>query len=101
MAIINNPRIEPLPIRVGVGRRLTVIALGISLAGFGAAAPWWMPDRCRWVGWLTAALFVPVGSIGAYLGARGRAADLEAFSARNIARGFWDELICGLVSHWP
>ena len=86
---------EHLTDRAGISRRLTAVAMGCATAGLGAAAPWLVPDNCRWAGWACLALFVPVGCGVAFFGARGRAADLREFSrARNLA----GELV-GAVSH--
>lgn len=81
--------------RAGVGRRLVAVALGVVGASAGGVAPWLLPDHCRpwWLGWACFVLFVPAGSVTAFLGARGRAADLHDFSAGRFANEFAGELI--------
>ncbi len=81
--------------RAGVGRRLSVVALGVAGASAGGVAPWLLADHCRpwWLGWACFVLFVPVGSVTAFFGARGRTADLQEFSAGAFASGLAGELI--------
>jgi hypothetical protein len=105
---VDDSRDEPLASSAGVGRRVAVVAMGCAAVGFGAVAPWVVPDNCRWVGWVCAVLFVPAGCGLAFIGTRGRAADLCAFSARSLTRDFAGELVgaaiaalvLGLVSVW-
>ena len=84
--------------RAGAGRRLTAVVMGSLAAGFGAAAPWLVPDSCRWAGWACLALFVPVGCGLAFVGVRGRAADLRELSVRDVARDFTGELVGVVVA---
>ena len=83
----------------GGGRRLAAVVLGVAGACAGGVAPWVLPDHCRpwWLGWACFALFVPAGTVTALLGARGRAADLDDFSAGRIATEFAGELIGCLI----
>ncbi len=85
--------------RAGVSRRLLAVGLGVPVACAAGVAPWLLPDHCRpwWLGWACFALFVPVGSVTAFLGARGRAADLRDFSAGTIAKEVAGELIGLLI----
>ncbi len=80
--------------RAGVGRRLVAVAMGCVVAGLGAAAPWLTPDACRWAGWPCLVLFVPAGCGTAFVGARGRAADLRELSAQAFA----GELVGGAIA---
>jgi hypothetical protein len=80
------------------GRRLTAIGMGVIAAGFGAAAPWVVPDRCLWVGWVCMALFVPVGCITAFIGVRGRATELHEFSPRQLVYDAADKFFGNLFS---
>ena len=80
--------------RAGVGRRLYSVALGVAGASAGGVAPWLLPDHCPWwLGWACFVLFLPAGAVTAFLGARGRAADLHDFSAGAFASGLAGELI--------
>src|SRR5262245_29957276 len=83
--------------RAGVGRRLAAVVMGCLAAGFGGWAPWLVPDTCRWAGWVALALFVPVGCGLAFVGARGRAADLRELSAGAMARDCAGELVAAVV----
>lgn len=78
--------------RAGVMRRLVIVAIGVTFAGLGGAAPWALPEKCRWVGWVSAVLFVPAGCFVAFLGARGRAEDLREFKAAELAGGVVGEV---------
>ena len=77
--------------RAGVARRLVVVAMAVTVAGLAGAAPWVMPDKCRWVGWACAILMVPVGCVVAFLGVRGRAEDLREYTAGSLAEAFAGE----------
>lgn len=92
-AIADDRETDSPKSRAGIGRRLVAVTLGVTAATYCAAGPWLVPDNCRWIAWICAALFIPVGIIVAFLGVRGRAADLEAFSARNFAGEFVNALL--------
>jgi hypothetical protein len=74
-------------------RRLVAVAMGCATAGFGAWAPWFVPDTCRWAGWLCLALFVPVGCVLVFAGVRGRAEDLRELSVSSFVQHFAGELV--------
>ncbi len=95
--VVDEWATEPPPDRADPGRRLFAVALGGAAAGLGAIAPWLVPDACRWAGWAALALFVPVGCGLAFLGARGRAADLHGVSSREFAAELAAELGCVVV----
>ena len=73
--------------RAGVGRRVFAVLLGVTVAGFGAVAPWLVETDCRWVGWMALGVIVPGGCGTVFLGARGRADDLREFTPVALAGG--------------
>ena len=79
--------------RAGVTRRLVVVTMAVAVAGFGGAAPWVVPDKCRWVGWVCAALLVPAGCVVAFQAVRGRAEDLREFTAGAFAESLAGEAV--------
>jgi len=88
---------EPVPVppsgRASASLRLYAVAKGTFTAGFGAAALWWVPDRCHWVGWVCFVLFGSVGCAMAFLGLQGRAADLSEGTVQDLADGCAGELM--------
>ena len=78
--------------RAGVTQRLFVVAVAVAVAGLAATAPWLLPEKCRWVGWVCAGIFVPAGFVLAFQGVRGRAEDLRQFNPAKFAEDFAGEL---------
>lgn len=82
---------EPLVDRASFNRRLVAIVTGIAYFGIGATLLWLLPDsKCDWA---CTVLFGLGGCYLTFLGARGRANDLNEFSAENLG----GQLIAGLV----
>ncbi|MGL6072602.1 MAG: hypothetical protein ACRC8S_00440 [Fimbriiglobus sp.] len=69
--------------------RFTAISLGLVVGTLGALAPGLVAGKwCAWIGWVCFALFVPCSLVVVFLGFRGRAEDLHAFSPKQLAAEF-------------
>ncbi len=88
---------KPDSARAGMGRRLFAAAMGTAGAGFGVLSVSPAPAECRYLAWLSATLFVPVGCWLVFLSIRGRDADLREFSVRNAAHQFVGKVVGGVV----
>jgi len=82
----NEPTSMPSE-KAGFGRRGLGVMLSVAAIAGGIAGLVAVPERCRWLGYAAAILFVPAGAFGLFASLRGRKQDLASLSLRETAEG--------------